>query len=92
MKLRKVVTLLTIIIIIITFINLGFNFLLPMYLSYKLNSELDEPASTAIIGGADGPTAIYLTTQLSSNILTIILILLSIAGILYLFFTKKAVK
>lgn len=91
-KLRKVVRILTIINLIITLISVGFNFLLPIYLSYKLNNEVGKVSSIGIIGGTDGPTSIFVASQSSSHISTIIFTLLSIVGALYLFFTKKTTK
>ena len=91
-KLRKVIAILTIITTIITLINVGFNFLIPMYLSHKVYNELGKGSTIGIIGGADGPTAIYLTSQSSSYISTIIFVLLSISGVLYLCFSKKTTK
>ncbi|MBU5427587.1 sodium ion-translocating decarboxylase subunit beta [Tissierella pigra] len=90
--LQKVVTIITIISIVITIISLGFNLILPKYLAYKLNGELGTVSSIGIIGGADGPTAVYITSQLSPYISTYIFLLVSIVGILYLFFTRKMVK
>lgn len=91
-KLRKLITVFTVISIIITIVNIGFNCLLPKYLAYKLNFKADEASSIGIIGGADGPTSIFLAAGQSSYYFTIILLLLSIAGIIYLFITRKTVK
>lgn len=90
--LQKIVTIITIISIVITIISLGFNLILPKYLAYKLNGELGTVSSIGIIGGVDGPTAVYITSQLSPYIFTYIFLLISIAGILYLFFTRKMAK
>lgn len=90
--LRKVVTLFTIIAIVMTIISIGFNFVLPMYLSYKLNNEVDKASSIGIIGGADGPTAIYVTGKLSPYAFADIFLLLAIGGVLYLFFSRKTIK
>ncbi|MSU00340.1 hypothetical protein [Tissierella pigra] len=89
---QKIVTIITIISIVITIISLGFNLILPKYLAYKLNGELGTVSSIGIIGGVDGPTAVYITSQLSPYIFTYIFLLISIAGILYLFFTRKMAK
>lgn len=46
-----------------------------------------------IIGGADGPTSIFISSRPSSNTITIIVIaLLSIIGILYVILRKKKHK
>jgi len=84
-KLRKLVRIL----VIISIIFVSLYFLFPMYISYKFNREVEKDATIGIIGGADGPTAIYLGSQASSYIIPFIFILLIIAGVLYLYFTKK---
>lgn len=90
-KLRKVVTMLTIIATIATLISMGLNFLIPKYLSYKFHNDVSDASSIGIIGGADGPTAIFLSSQ-SYPYLTVTFPLLSIAGMLYLFFAKNETK
>ncbi|MBU5313842.1 sodium ion-translocating decarboxylase subunit beta [Tissierella carlieri] len=90
--LRKVVTIFTVIAMAMTIISISFNSLLTMYLSYKLNNEVGKVSSIGIIGGADGPTAIYLTSQPHPYLFTVIFLLLSIAGALYLFFIRKVIK
>ncbi|WP_202708875.1 hypothetical protein [Sporosalibacterium faouarense] len=91
-KMRKAVTILTIIAIVITVISVGINFLAPMYLSHKLVNEVDKVSSVGIIGGADGPTAIYLTSQSFSYISTVIFALLSIVGLFCISLIKKTSK
>ena len=49
--------------------------------------------SVVIIGGADGPTAIYLSSRPSSTIIAIVVFaLLSITGIFYVILRKKKHK
>lgn len=91
-KLRKIVTILTTITVIITFISVGLNFILPIYLSYKLHKEVGKIGSIGIIGGADGPTAIFITSRPFSGVTTIIFTLFSIVGILYLVLNKKTME
>lgn len=91
-KLRKVIAILTITTTIITIISAGFDFLIPMYLSYKLRNEVGKASSIGIIGGADGPTAIFVTSRSFPYLITVIFALFSIAGVLYLFFDKKVRK
>lgn len=91
-RLRKSISIFTAIAVLITIINIGFNYLLPKYLAYKLNFKVDEASSIGIIGGSDGPTSIFVASGQSSYYFTIILLLLSIAGMLYLFFTRKTIK
>lgn len=92
MKRTKVVTIFTITTTIIALISASFNFLLPMCISYIFRKEVREASSIGIIGGADGPTAIFLAKQTSSHFITIIFSVLSIVGVLYLFFARKATK
>ena len=86
-RLRKLITIFTVIAVSITIISIGF-----MYLSYRLNNEVGKVSSIGIIGSADGPTAIYITWKLSPYVFTVIFLLLLIAGVLYLFFTRKVIK
>ena len=91
-RLRVVITLLTIITSAITLAGIAFNFILPLYLSHKL--DINEASSIGIIGGADGPTSIYIANNSSSSLLlpyqnTLVFGVLSIIGILYLIKTKK---
>ena len=52
----------------------------------------DNSSSIAIIGGADGPTAIYISGDPTLTIIKIILALLIMAVILFLIFKKKPFK
>jgi Na+-transporting methylmalonyl-CoA/oxaloacetate decarboxylase beta subunit len=88
----KIVGILTIITTIITIISAVFNFLVPMYLEYKLHTDTNKAAAIGGIGGADGPTAIYVTNQSSANMIIVVFALLSITGIAYQIFAKKAAK
>ena len=78
-KSTKTVKIFAIISAIITLVSVGFNLLTPR-----------EASSIGIIGGADGPTAIYIVGRLSPHIFTGIFGFFSIAGMVYLFFTKKS--
>lgn len=91
-KLTKIVAVLTVITGLITVIRLGFNFLLPMYLSYKLNKDVNNASTIGIIGGADGPTTIFIASQPSFNLAIGIFSLLTIAGIIYLFIVNRSMK
>lgn len=62
-KLTMTVNILTIISAVITLISAAYSFLIPMFLWYKLQLNTSKASSIGIIGGADGPTAIYLTNQ-----------------------------
>ncbi|MDR7856729.1 sodium ion-translocating decarboxylase subunit beta [Tissierella sp.] len=91
-RLRKLITVFTVISILLTIISIGFNCLLPNYLAFKFNFKTEEASSIGIIGGADGPTSIFLAAGQSSFYFTIIFLLLSIVGILYLSLTRKTIK
>ena len=94
-KFRKLITLLTFITSAITLACIAFNFALPLYISKKLN--IHEASSIGIIGGADGPTSIYISNNSSSSPLlpyqnTLVFGILSIIGISYLLKTRKTHK
>lgn len=88
-KLNKAVKIFTIITTVITLFSAVFTFVLPMFLSYKLQIYANEASSIAIIGGADGPTAIYVTSKSSPYMITVIFGVLSIAGIIYQYIIKR---
>ncbi|QUH20362.1 hypothetical protein [Alkaliphilus sp. B6464] len=92
-KLTKVIKIITIITSIVTVLYLGFRFLIPIYLSYRLNIEANKVDSIGIMGGADGATTIFLTSVSSpANSIIIICALFSMAGIAYLVFNRKVMK
>lgn len=84
-KSKKIIILLTIITSLIALISANYNYLLQKYISYKFNINLKEAASIGIIGGADGPTSIFIASKPHSNAITIISTFLSIIGFVYLF-------
>ncbi len=64
-------------------IFLAFDWLLTLWL--KMNHQVTGASSVGIIGGADGPTAIFLTTNTTSAwryAIAAVLYLISIAGII----------
>lgn len=87
-KTTKIITILTIVCALIALISAFSDSLLALYLSYKFNMDTRDASSVGIIGGADGPTAIYVSGQISSHWFTIIFALLTILGIIYLVITK----
>ena len=87
---KKVVTVLTIISMIITLISAVFNFVIPVYLSYKFHLNVGEASSIGIIGGADGPTSIYVASRNSHTyLITVIFTVLSVAGLYIKSILKK---
>jgi len=91
-KLTRIVLILTLIAGIITFTRVSFSFLFPMYLSHKLGLNVNDASSIGVIGGADGPTAIYIVNQSSTHWITAIMGVITIIGIVYLILERKAVK
>jgi Na+-transporting methylmalonyl-CoA/oxaloacetate decarboxylase beta subunit len=69
-------------------IGIAYEFLLPLYLSYKFKSDLSDASAIGIIGGADGPTTIYLSGSVSPGI-TALFAVLAATGIAYLVITKR---
>lgn len=91
-KLTNVITILTIICALITFIGGFFGYILPLYLSCKSNTYINNVDSLDVIGGADGPTAIFISSQFPFHLLTAIFGLLTIIGIMYVVITKYKEK
>jgi len=78
----RAVTILTVITAVITIISAAYEYLLPVFLSFALHFDAREASSIGIIGGADGPTAIYLTGQPPMRVITAVFASLTVAGIL----------
>ena len=57
-------------------------YLAPLYLLSKYKQDLNGAASIGIIGGADGPTSIYLVDTVYQSFIPVFLILF-ISGIVY---------
>ncbi len=85
---RKIVTLVTIISSIITVFYSGFYFILPFYFTHCLKQDISA-ASIGIIGGADGPTSVFIASAPKSNFILFIFFSLSIIGIIFLVKTRK---
>lgn len=85
----RIVTILTVITAVITIISAAYEYLLPVFLSFALHFDAREASSIGIIGGADGPTAIYITGQTPTYLITVIFASLTIAGIVYRRFLLK---
>jgi len=78
----RVATILTVITAVITVVSAAYEILLPGFLSVVLHFDAREASSISIIGGADGPTAIYLTGRPPVRVITAVFALLTAAGIL----------
>lgn len=88
-SLRKTVKIATILCIMMTMFSVLYKQLLLLYLSLKYSSDFSDAAAIGIIGGADGPTAIYVSNSNSFPWLPVIFMCLTIVGIIYLVYTKK---
>ncbi|KNY25930.1 hypothetical protein [Pseudobacteroides cellulosolvens] len=85
----KIILIITVVSALLSLICGIFEYILPLYLTYKHNISINKNSSVAIIGGADGPTAIYVThTSANSFPITIIFLLITILGVGYGLFTK----
>jgi Na+-transporting methylmalonyl-CoA/oxaloacetate decarboxylase beta subunit len=86
---RRFILVLTIISTVITLICLTFQFLLPMFLTFLLDIDGKDAAAIGIIGGADGPTTIYVAGNQSLPLILLIFSVLTVAGIVYLIVNRK---
>jgi len=83
--LTKVVAVITIVCTLITIASVFVNFVLPLYLSYKFNRDIKNAGSIGIIGGTDGPTTIFITSDPGLSIpVTVIFAALAFLGFAYL--------
>ncbi|CUH91640.1 hypothetical protein [Herbinix luporum] len=89
-KSKKPIKIFTLVCIIITVVSATINFLLPLLSLYKFKIHLNAYNSIGIIGGADGPTSVFVAYNSSPYLLTIIFGILSILGVVYLFITRKS--
>lgn len=85
---RKIVIILTVFCAAAAAFGILYEYLLPLYLSYKLNKDLRDASAIGIIGGADGPTTIYLSGSVSPGI-TAVFAVFAVIGIAYLVITKR---
>lgn len=88
-KSTKVITILTLGCALIFFISGFFSYILPSYLSHRASEAISYVDSQEIIGGADGPTAIFITGQFPYHWLTAIFGLLTLLGIIYIVVNKS---
>ncbi|NLY44035.1 MAG: sodium ion-translocating decarboxylase subunit beta [Clostridiaceae bacterium] len=91
-KAEKIIIVFTVISALVAFISAFFSLLLPLYLSKKFNTDARNAGSIGIIGGADGPTAVFVSGKSSFPLLTVISVLLAIPGIIYLVVAKYREK
>jgi len=91
-KRKKLITALTMISIIITVVGLTFDFVIPRYLAYRFSLDATAGGSIGIIGGADGPTSIFIAGKTPSASIALVFALLSAAGIIYLALSRNTQK
>jgi len=82
--LKVVVAVFTVIFAILAIVSAFSGLLLKLYLSREFNMDMKDAASIGIIGGADGPTVIFLSGNIPSGLHTAIFALLAVSGIIYL--------
>ena len=87
--LRIVIGILTVICGLTALISAFFHPLLTLYVANKTNINIKNPGSVGIIGGSDGPTAIFVTNQNHSFWFTFLFTLLTILGVIYLIIEKQ---
>lgn len=87
-KSTKGITIFTIIFGIVALISGFFSFILPHHLSFVVNKTANDAGSVGVIGGADGPTAIFLSGSTSFHWFFAISALLTVLGITYIITTK----
>ncbi|KAF5040091.1 Na+-transporting oxaloacetate decarboxylase beta subunit [anaerobic digester metagenome] len=85
---KKLVMIFTVFCTAAAALGISYQYLLPLYLSYKLNKDLSDASAIGIIGGADGPTTIYLSGSVSPG-LTAVFAVFAAIGIAYLIITKR---
>lgn len=87
-KYNKAIKILTIILLIIL-IGAVFIYANPFIQTSMNIINGSKAGSVGIIGGTDGPTTIFVANRVYINPITLIFVLLSIIGILYIVFSVK---
>lgn len=91
-KKHKVIKTITIISLIITMVSVVVNFVVPIIKFNQFNMELASGGSVGVIGGADGPTSVFIAGKAPYHIITIIFGVISVIGIIYLLVHKYLKK
>lgn len=90
---KNIILIITIVSALVCTINLIFEYLLPLYLTHKYNLDVSRNDSAAIIGGADGPTSVFIARRIPRSFpITNILYLVTILGIACQFFIRRFKK
>ncbi|MEL7648845.1 MAG: hypothetical protein AAGU76_12170 [Sedimentibacter sp.] len=89
-RLKMTVVVIAAICILVVIGKVTCNLLLMAYISYKYGADLKGAGSIGIIGGADGPTSIYLTGS-QGLYSTLIFVLLAVIAVgLALYYIRKS--
>lgn len=92
-KLRKLILALTIVNAVLALVSVFSDYLIRMLLAYKIKSEVHSSAAKAgtigVIGGADGPTVVFISGKPTPYVAAIIFAVHAVAGIIYLVLTRK---
>jgi hypothetical protein len=87
----KGILILTVVSALISLVAVIYEYFLPLYLIRKYNLNANESSSIGIIGGADGPTAIFVTSKPSNPLgISAIFFLIAILGVACLFFIRRS--
>ena len=84
LKRHKVIKTITIISFIITTISGLVSFIVPLIKFNQFNMNLASHSSVGVIGGADGPTSVFIAVKTPYPIITIIFGVISVIGIIYM--------
>ena len=91
-KRHKVIKAITIISLIITMVSGLVNFVVPLIKFNQFNMNLASASSVGVIGGADGPTSVFIVGERPYHIIAIIFGVISVIGMIYLLVHKYLKK
>jgi Na+-transporting methylmalonyl-CoA/oxaloacetate decarboxylase beta subunit len=92
---RKIILTVTIITGIVTLLCISFPLIISLYIQHEFKIDVKDASAIGIIGSADGPTSILVSSINSSNLkwifilLTALMLILTAAGTIYLKKTKN---
>ncbi len=91
-KRHKAIKTITIISLIITMISGLVNFVVPLIKFNQFYMNRATASSVGIIGGADGPTSVFIAIKTPYHIITIVFGVISVIGIIYMLVHKYLKK
>jgi Na+-transporting methylmalonyl-CoA/oxaloacetate decarboxylase beta subunit len=92
---RKIILTVTIITGIVTLLCISFPLIISLYIQHEFKIDVKDASAIGIIGSADGPTSILVSSINSSNLkwifilLTALMLILTAAGTIYMKKTKN---